>query len=152
MLTDPFSRRSGDHGAFNQWDRLPYLSFEHDGINPSVKQAQNQLHHNPVVSNYVADAGCFDHDDGASFADMSNNFCVGGGHKNNVSSPFPQPKQHLRFRSLHSNAVPQRLPPHTPTFPHHTRNSMTDTASTRATTSTPSPSSTASAALASSRR
>ena len=105
MLTDPFSRRSGDHGAFNQWDRLPYLSFEHDGINPSVKQAQNQLHHNTVVSNYVADAGCFDHDDGASFADMSNNFCVGGGHKNNVSSPFPQPKQHLRFRSLHSNAV-----------------------------------------------
>jgi hypothetical protein len=70
-------------GAFNAWDRLPYLSLEFDGVNPSVKQAQDQLHHNMIVSNYVADGGCYDHDDGASYADMYKNFCVGGGHKNN---------------------------------------------------------------------
>ena len=76
-------RESGDHGAFNQWDRLPYLSFEYDGVTASVKQAQNLLHHNVVVSNYAAYAGCYDHDDGASYANMFNTFCAGGGHKNN---------------------------------------------------------------------
>ena len=75
-------RESGDHGAYNAWDRLPYLSELFNG-SPSVKQAQNLLHHNVIISNYNAYAGCFDHDDGASFADIFNNFCVGGGHKNN---------------------------------------------------------------------
>ena len=64
-------------------DRNPFLSFAFDGKQASVKQAQNPLHHNVVVSNYAAYAGCFDHDDGASYADMYNNFCLGGGHKNN---------------------------------------------------------------------
>lgn len=73
-------RESSDHGAFNSWDRLPYVTAVRDGT-PSSIPAENQLHNNFIVSNYAADGGCFDHDDGSAYYTMRRNFCVFGGHK-----------------------------------------------------------------------
>jgi len=76
-------RESGDHGAFNSWDRLPYVTTIRDGHTRTTLQAFNNMHHNVIVSNYNADAGCFDTDDGSSFYKFWNNVCYGGGHKSN---------------------------------------------------------------------
>eukprot|EP00041_Stephanoeca_diplocostata_P024838 m.639093 g.639093 ORF g.639093 m.639093 type:complete len:968 (-) comp22611_c1_seq2:259-3162(-) len=74
-------RESSDHGAFNSWDRLPYITTVRDGITPSTIPAVNDVHHNFIVANYAADGGCLDNDDGSSYYDIHHNFCVFGGHK-----------------------------------------------------------------------
>jgi len=73
-------RESSDHGAFNSWDRLPYITRIRDGSRSSVP-GWNNMHHNFIVANYAADGGCLDNDDGSSYYDINNNFCVYGGHK-----------------------------------------------------------------------
>jgi len=75
-------RESGDHGAFNSWDRLPYITDIRDGT-PSTVPAVNDVHTNFIVANYAADGGCLDNDDGSSYYDIHHNFCVYGGHKQN---------------------------------------------------------------------
>jgi hypothetical protein len=72
-------RESSDHGAFNSWDRLPYVTKVRGGVTPSTIPAENDMHHNFIVANYAADGGCFDHDDGSCYYTMRNNFCVFGG-------------------------------------------------------------------------
>ena len=74
-------RESSDHGAFNSWDRLPYLTAIRDGETPSTAPADNNVHHNFIVANYAADGGCLDNDDGSSYYQIHHNFCVYGGHK-----------------------------------------------------------------------
>ena len=76
-------RESGDHGAFNSWDRLPYITEVRDGATPSTIPAVNDVHNNFIVANYAADGGCLDNDDGSSYYDIHHNFCVFGGHKQN---------------------------------------------------------------------
>ena len=76
-------RESGDHGAFNSWDRLPYITKVRDGKTPSTVPAVNNVHNNFIVANYAADGGCLDNDDGSSYYDIHHNFCVFGGHKQN---------------------------------------------------------------------
>ena len=76
-------RESGDHGAFNSWDRLPYITEVRDGKTPSTIPAVNDVHNNFIVANYAADGGCLDNDDGSSYYDIHHNFCVFGGHKQN---------------------------------------------------------------------
>jgi len=76
-------RESGDHGAFNSWDRLPYITEIADGKTPSTVPAVNNVHNNFIVANYAADGGCLDNDDGSSYYDIHHNFCVYGGHKQN---------------------------------------------------------------------
>lgn len=73
-------RESSDHGAFNSWDRLPYITDVRDGT-PSSVPAVNNVHRNFIVANYAADGGCLDNDDGSSYYDIHHNFCVFGGHK-----------------------------------------------------------------------
>ena len=73
-------RESSDHGAFNSWDRLPYITTVRNGT-PSTIPAFNNVHHNFIVANYAADGGCFDNDDGSSYYDIHHNFCLYGGHK-----------------------------------------------------------------------
>ena len=51
-------------GAFNSWDRLPYITDIRDGKTPSTIPAWNDMHHNFIVANYAADGGCLDNDDG----------------------------------------------------------------------------------------
>jgi hypothetical protein len=76
-------RESGDHGAFNSWDRLPYITEIADGKTPSTVPAVNNVHRNFIVANYAADGGCLDNDDGSSYYDIHHNYCVYGGHKQN---------------------------------------------------------------------
>ncbi len=73
-------RESSDHGAFNSWDRLPYITTVRDGT-PSSVPAVNNMHHNFITANYAADGGCLDNDDGSSYYDIHHNACVFGGHK-----------------------------------------------------------------------
>ena len=86
MITDNLlfntCRESSDHGAFNSWDRLPYLTTVADPTKPPTTiPAWNNVHHNFIVANYAADGGCLDNDDGSSYYDIHHNFCVFGGHK-----------------------------------------------------------------------
>lgn len=74
-------RESSDHGAFNSWDRLPYITDVGDGHTASTVPALNDVHHNFIVANYAADGGCLDNDDGSSYYSIHHNFCVYGGHK-----------------------------------------------------------------------
>ena len=76
-------RESGDHGAFNSWDRLPFFTTVRDGATPSTVPALNDVHNNFIVANYAADGGCLDNDDGSSYYAIHHNFCVYGGHKQN---------------------------------------------------------------------
>eukprot|EP01043_Picozoa_sp_COSAG02_P027396 COSAG02_NODE_1615_length_11668_cov_6.226294_1_plen_111_part_10 len=68
-------------GAFNSWDRLPYITEIRNGETPSTIPAWNNMHHNMIVANYAADGGCLDNDDGSSYYDIHHNYCVYGGHK-----------------------------------------------------------------------
>jgi hypothetical protein len=74
-------RESSDHGAFNSWDRLPYLTTVRDGATVSTIPAFNNVHANFIVANFAADGGCLDNDDGSSYYDIHHNVCVFGGHK-----------------------------------------------------------------------
>jgi hypothetical protein len=60
----PHSRESSDHGAFNSWDRQPYLSDVggEDGMTTTAEPAYSRLHNNFIVANYAADGGCYDND------------------------------------------------------------------------------------------
>jgi len=75
-------RESSDHGAFNSWDRLPYTTEINTG-KPSTVPKLNDVHNNFIVSNYAADGGCLDNDDGSAYYSIHHNFCVFGGHKQN---------------------------------------------------------------------
>lgn len=71
-------RESGDHGAFNSWDRLPYVTDVRQPGVASTLPAWNDFERNFIVSNYGADGGCFDNDDGSSFYELHHNLCVFG--------------------------------------------------------------------------
>merc|ERR1712125_156196 len=73
-------RESGDHGPFNSWDRIPFLTDVRDG-SPSLIPANNTIVRNFIVSNYGAGFGV-DNDDTSSYYDIvSNFFYLGGGVK-----------------------------------------------------------------------
>lgn len=74
-------RESSDHAAINSWSRLPYVTTVRDGVTPSAVPAVNVIQHNLIVSNYGADGGCVDADDGSSWFDIVSNACFFGGHK-----------------------------------------------------------------------
>lgn len=71
---------SGDHGAINTWDRVPFLTTVATG-KPSFVPAINNFHHNFIVSDGDADGGAIDNDDGSSFYVEHHNFAVYGGAK-----------------------------------------------------------------------
>lgn len=74
-------RESSDHGTVNSWSRLPYITAVRDGSTPSSIPKTNLVSRNFFVSNYAADGGCVDNDDGTSYWHLDSNFCVYGGHK-----------------------------------------------------------------------
>ena len=43
-------RESSDHGAFNSWDRLPYVTDIADGKTPSTVPAFNHVYQPPVTA------------------------------------------------------------------------------------------------------
>ena len=76
-----FVRETADHGAFNSWDRLPYLTKVQDGHTPSLLPATSYITKNFIINNYHS-AWPLDHDDGSCYYEDTYNFLVYGGYKN----------------------------------------------------------------------
>jgi hypothetical protein len=81
---------SQDHSAFNSWHRVPMLTRLGS---PDGSLTARPLYSN-ITSNFIvateggnfgpeagANGGCFDLDDGSSWADVSDNWCSYGGYK-----------------------------------------------------------------------
>ena len=73
-------RETSDHGAFNSWDRRPYVTTVKDGQTPSVDPAVTLITRNFLISNYHS-AWPIDHDDGSCYYNDTFNFLVYGGYK-----------------------------------------------------------------------
>jgi len=82
-------RESSDHGPWNSWDRVPYITTLKTG-KPSITPATRLVHHNFIIANYNA-MSALDTDDGSAYLHVySNVFAYGddglksdfGGHDN----------------------------------------------------------------------
>ena len=73
-------RETGDHGPFNSWDRVPFLTEVRDGA-PSLIQAQSNITLNFFINNYHS-TWPVDHDDGSCYYYDTYNFFSYGGYKN----------------------------------------------------------------------
>ena len=65
-------RESSDHGPWNSWDRVPYITTLRTG-QPSIIPADRRIHHNFVVGNYNSQA-TIDTDDGSAYYQTYENF------------------------------------------------------------------------------
>ncbi len=86
-------RESGDHGPFNSWDRVPYITLIGSG-KPSIIPAWRQIRHNFIIGVYASQEG-LDNDDGSAYYNTTENFFVYaqngeksdfGGHDNRHSN------------------------------------------------------------------
>ena len=67
-------RESSDHGPWNSWDRVPYITeLRHGAGHPSVIPADRHIHHNFIVGNYNSQE-TIDTDDGSAYLKVYNNF------------------------------------------------------------------------------
>ena len=73
-------RETGDHGPFNSWDRLPYLTKVKNGT-ASLNPALSNLTRNFFINNYHS-TWPIDHDDGSCYYLDSYSYLVYGGYKN----------------------------------------------------------------------
>jgi len=67
-------RESGDHGPFNSWDRVPYITTLRNGT-PSIIPAWRNITRNFVISTYASQEA-IDNDDGSSYYSTHDNFFV----------------------------------------------------------------------------
>ena len=74
-------RETNDHGPFNSWDRLPYITTVKDGKNPSLDPAMSTITRNFLINNYHG-TWPIDHDDGSCYYNDTFNYIVYGGYKN----------------------------------------------------------------------
>lgn len=65
-------RESGDHGAINTWDRMPFLTKIGNGVDPSFKPLANTIAENFIFANYGS-SQAVDNDDGSSWYDIHSN-------------------------------------------------------------------------------
>ena len=113
-------RESSDHGAFNAWDRLPYITTVRKCTQSTVPK-QNNFHHNFIVAmsnGSHADAGCFCFDDGTSYYDVHHNLCwyggfktMYGGHSHAVYSNYFISAMTYGFRCIYMMEPTQQLGP-----------------------------------------
>ena len=61
-------RESGDHGAINSWDRMPFLNAFTGTFSPLPTVVQKNF----IFANYGASQG-IDNDDGSAFYEITNN-------------------------------------------------------------------------------
>jgi len=66
-------RETVDHGPFNTWDRLPFVTPAVDAANPSTDAVTSHVDSNFFICNYGAVKG-IDHDDGSGWYNDRNNF------------------------------------------------------------------------------
>merc|ERR1712093_560100 len=69
-------RESGDHGPFNSWDRVPYITTVRNGM-PSVIPKTRVFRENMWFGTYSTQEG-IDTDDGSSFLLVTRNVFVYG--------------------------------------------------------------------------
>ena len=74
-------RETVDHGPFNSWDRVPYLTKVRYGNIPSLTPVQTNITRNFLIGNYHS-RWPLDHDDGSSYYCDTFNYLVYGGYKN----------------------------------------------------------------------
>merc|ERR1712196_171460 len=67
-------RESGDHGPFNSWDRVPYITTIRNG-KASIIPALREISHNFILSVYSSQEA-IDTDDGSSYYNTHDNFFV----------------------------------------------------------------------------
>ena len=67
---------SGDHGPWNSWDRVPYITKIGNGSS-SIIPAFQQIHNNFIMGTYQTQEG-IDTDDGSSYYNTHDNFFVYG--------------------------------------------------------------------------
>ena len=65
-------RESKDHGPYNSWDRVPYITNLRYG-RASIVPADRHIHHNFVIANYNSE-GAIDTDDGSAYYRTHHNF------------------------------------------------------------------------------
>jgi len=69
-------RESSDHGPWNSWDRVPYVTDLRTG-EPSIIPADRLIHHNFVTANYNSQEA-IDTDDGSAYHKVYQNFLAYG--------------------------------------------------------------------------
>ena len=74
-------RETSDHGPFNSWDRVPYITTVKDGHTPSLDPATSFITRNFFINNYHS-TWPIDHDDGSCYYEDTYNYLVYGGYKN----------------------------------------------------------------------
>ena len=67
-------RESGDHGPFNSWDRVPYITTLKTG-KPSILPQWREVRHNFIIATYASQEA-IDTDDGSSYYRTHDNFFV----------------------------------------------------------------------------
>jgi len=78
-------RESGDHGPFNSWDRVPYITDVADPEKPSIIPAWRHIRHNFFLSLYSSQEA-IDTDDGSAYYKTYENFFPYAG--NGLKSDF----------------------------------------------------------------
>ena len=74
-------RETNDHGPFNSWDRVPYLTRVKDSQTPSLDPAISNITRNFLINNYHS-TWPIDHDDGSCYYYDTFNYIAYGGYKN----------------------------------------------------------------------
>jgi len=77
-------RESSDHGPWNSWDRVPYITDIRTG-KPSIIPADRHIHHNFVIGTYNSQE-TIDTDDGSAYYKTYSNFFAYG--DNGLKSDF----------------------------------------------------------------
>lgn len=67
-------RESGDHGPFNSWDRVPYITTLRNGT-PSIIPALREITKNFIISVYASQEA-IDTDDGSAYYNTHDNFFI----------------------------------------------------------------------------
>jgi len=67
-------RESSDHGPWNSWDRVPYITnLRHGASKPSIIPADREIHHNFIIGTYNSQEQ-IDTDDGTAYIKTHHNF------------------------------------------------------------------------------
>lgn len=77
-------RESSDHGPWNSWDRVPYITDLRNGT-ASIVPANRHIHHNFIIGNYNSQEA-IDTDDGSAYIKVYHNVLVYG--NNGLKSDF----------------------------------------------------------------
>ena len=77
-------RESSDHGPWNSWDRVPYITTLRTG-KPSIVPKTRSVHHNFIIGNYNSQEA-MDTDDGSAYLHTHSNVMVYG--DNGLKSDF----------------------------------------------------------------